>query len=114
LQIFFDGEIVQVNEKYISRLLEIEREAESIQEAAQREAEKIPIQAEDDAEELIEKSRAEAEEEAHQLVANAGSSDEGIHIMADTEDNIQRLRTLSMSHFNRAVNYVLDRVAGRE
>ena len=103
-----------MNEKYIQRVLEIEQKAQAIREAAQREAEQIPILAEDEAEDLLEKARAEAEEEAHRLVEAARSKEESARIMAEAEENIQRLKTLTMSHFDRAVNYVLDRVAGRE
>lgn len=103
-----------MNEKYIQKVLEIEEEAQQIREAARREAEQIPVQAEDEAEDLIEKSRAEAEEEAHRLVEEARSKEESDRIVAEAEEDVQRLKTLTMSHFDRAVNYVLDRVAGRE
>jgi vacuolar-type H+-ATPase subunit H len=103
-----------MNEKYIQRVLEIEKQAQAIREAAQREAEQMPILAEDEAEDLLEKARAEAEEEAHQLVEDARSKEESTRIMAEAEENVQRLKTLTMSHFDRGVNYVLDRVAGRE
>jgi vacuolar-type H+-ATPase subunit H len=103
-----------MNEKYIQRVLEIEKKAQAIQEEAQREAEQLPILAEDEAEDFIEKARAEAEEEAHQLVENAQSKEQSARILSEAEENVQRLKTLTMSHFDRAVNYVLDRVAGRE
>jgi vacuolar-type H+-ATPase subunit H len=103
-----------MNEKYIQRVLEIEKKAQAIQEEAQREAEQLPILAEDEAEDLIEKARVEAEEEAHQLVETAQSKEESARILYEAEENVQRLKTLTMSHFDRAVNYVLDRVAGRE
>jgi vacuolar-type H+-ATPase subunit H len=106
--------VVSVNEQYIQKVLEIEKQAQEIQEEAQREAEQIPILAEDEAEELIEKARAEAEEEAHQMVESAQAKEEGAQILAEAEQDIQRLKALTMSHFDRAVNYVLDRVAGRE
>jgi vacuolar-type H+-ATPase subunit H len=108
------GNILSVNEKYIQKVLEIEKQAQEIQEEAQREAEQIPILAEDEAEELIEKARAEAEEEAHQMVESAQSKEEGAQILTEAEQGIQRLKALTMSHFDRAVNYVLDQVAGRE
>jgi vacuolar-type H+-ATPase subunit H len=103
-----------VNEKQIQRVLEIEKQAQAIQEAALREAEQLPIQAEDEAEALIQKVRTEAEEEAHQLVGSVTLQEESDKILAEAEDNIRQLKTLTMSHFDRAVNYVLDEVAGRE
>ncbi|MEJ2263052.1 MAG: hypothetical protein P8X95_06375 [Anaerolineales bacterium] len=70
--------------------------------------------AEDEAEDLIENARAEAEEEAHQLVEIAQSEEDSARILDEAEGNVQRLKSLTMSHFDRAVNYVLDQVAGRE
>ena len=103
-----------MNEEYIQKVLEIEEKAQEIREEARREAEQIPVQAEDEAEDLIEKARAEAEEEAHRMVEEARSKEESDRIVAEAQEDVQRLKTLTMSHFDRAVNYVLDRVAGRE
>jgi V/A-type H+-transporting ATPase subunit G/H len=104
----------KINEKYIQSVLEIERQAQAIQEEAQREAEQLPIQAEDEAEDLLQQARAEAEERAHHLVEGAQSKEERARILAEAEESIQLLKTQTMSHFDRAVDYVLDMVAGKE
>jgi cell division septum initiation protein DivIVA len=102
------------NEKRIQRVLEIERQAQAIREAALRAAEQLPIQAEQEAQTLIEKARADAEEEARQSVANAQAQAECARILAQAEEESRRLEALAMSHFDHAVGFVLDRVTGRE
>jgi vacuolar-type H+-ATPase subunit H len=114
MQTLEQGDILSVNEEYIQKVLEIERQAQAIEEKAQREAEQLPILAEDEADGIIEKARAEAEEESHRMIKHAASKEESDQILAEAQENVRRLKTLTMSHFDRAVNYVLDRVAGRE
>ncbi len=104
----------KINEKYIHSVLEIERQAQAIQEEAQQEAEQLPVLAEDEAEDLLQQARAEAEEQAHQLLEHAQSNEERARILAEAEESIQLLVTQTTSHFDRAVDYVLDKVAGRE
>jgi vacuolar-type H+-ATPase subunit H len=103
-----------LNEKRIQQILEIERQAQAIHEAAMREAEQLPILAEQEAQAFIEKARADAEEQARQSVANAQAPAECARILAQAEEEVRRMEALAMSHFDRAVGYVLDQVAGRE
>jgi F0F1-type ATP synthase membrane subunit b/b' len=103
-----------LNEKLIQQAYEIERQAQATHEAAVREAEQLPIQAEQEAQALIEKARTDAQEEARQLVANAQAPEECARILAQAEEEVRRMEALAMSHFDRAVGYVLDRVVGRE
>jgi vacuolar-type H+-ATPase subunit H len=100
--------------KYIQEVLEIEKQAQAIHEAAMREAEQLPILAEQETRALIEKAHTEAEEEARQLVASAQATEECARILAQTEEEANRTKTLAMSRFDHAVSYVLDRLAGRE
>ncbi len=102
-----------MNEKLIGQVLEIEKQAQEIHDAAVREAEQLPAQADKEAQELIEKARADAETEAHRLVANAEAKEECARIVAEAEEKINVLKGLSLSHFDRAASYVLDQVAGR-
>jgi cell division septum initiation protein DivIVA len=103
-----------LNEKRIQQVLEIERQAQAIREAALRAAEQLPIQAEQEAQALIEKARTDAEEEARQLVTNAQAQEECARILAQADEESRHLEALAMSHFDHAVGYVLDRLAGRE
>jgi vacuolar-type H+-ATPase subunit H len=103
-----------LNEKLIQQVLEIEEQAQAIREAAMHEAEQLPKQAEQEAQAVIEKARADAQEEARQLVASAQAKEECERILAQAEEEARRTETLATSHSDRAVGYVLDRVAGRE
>ena len=47
-----------MNEKHIQQVLEIEKQAQEIQEAAVREAQQLPILAEQEAQALVEKAKA--------------------------------------------------------
>jgi len=60
-----------LNEERVRQILEIEKQAQDIHDAAVREAEQLPIQAEKEARAIIEKARIEAQEEARRLIANA-------------------------------------------
>jgi len=103
-----------MDEKRIQEVLQIEKQAQAIYEAALREAEQLPVLASQESQSLIEKTRVEAEAEAHRLVANAEAKEECARILADAEEKSNRMKGLAMSHMERAVGYVLDRVAGRD
>lgn len=103
-----------MDEKLIEQVLQIEKQAQEIHEAAKRDAEQLPLQAEKDAQVILDKARAEAQEEARRIVASAQAKDESARILAEAEERVRATKGLSMSHFERAVGYVLDRVAGRE
>jgi vacuolar-type H+-ATPase subunit H len=102
------------NKKRIQQVLEIEKQAETIHEAALREAEQLPIQAEQEAQALVEKVRAEAQQQAHELIASAQSQEACAQILAEAEEKVRGMETLARSHFDRAVDYVLDQVVGSE
>ena len=102
-----------MNEKRIQQVLEIEKQANAVREAALSEAAQVPVQAEKDAQILIEKSRAEAEREAREMIQKAQAADESADITAQANSDIQKTETLAMGNFNHAVSYVLARVIGR-
>ena len=103
-----------MNEKRIEQVLEIEKQALALHEAAQHEAEQIPIQAEREAQAQVEKARREAEEKARQIEANAEPKEECDRILAQAVENARQATELGMSNFDRAVTYVLSRVIGKE
>jgi hypothetical protein len=103
-----------MNEKRIQQVLEIEKQAKELHDAAVREAGQLPVTAEQQGQALIEKARSEAQEEAKKLVARAQSSDEGARILSETEDTNKKTEALAMSNFDRAVAFVIERVIGRE
>jgi F0F1-type ATP synthase membrane subunit b/b' len=103
-----------MNEKLIQQVINIEKQAQEIYEAAVRDAEQLPIQANQEVEALIEKARMDSEEEARALVAKAEAKEECARILAEAEEQINVTKGLALSHFERAVGYVVDRVSGRE
>jgi V/A-type H+/Na+-transporting ATPase subunit G/H len=103
-----------VNENRIKQVLEIEKKAQEMYNVALSDAQQLPTHAEQEAQALLEKARADAQEEARQIVAQAKAEDEVARILAQAEEKNHQLEALAMSNFDRAVNYILDRVTGRE
>ncbi len=103
-----------MDEKLINHVLDIEKQAQSIHEAALAEALELPVQAEKEAENLVQQAREQAEVQAKQMVANAQAKEETTKIQSETEEKIRNAETLGKANFDRAVSYVLARVIGRE
>jgi len=103
-----------LKEERIQQVLDLEKQASAIREAAVQEAATLPVQAERDAQALIEKARAEAEQKARELIAEAQAERESAEILAQIQEKIKRVETLATGNFDRAVDYVLARVTGRE
>ena len=60
------------------------------------------------------KARADAQEEARQIVAKARAEDEAARLLAEAEEKNRQLEATATSNFDRAVDYILDRVTGRD
>jgi vacuolar-type H+-ATPase subunit H len=103
-----------LNEKRIQQVLDIEKQAQTVRDAAVSDAEKLPAQAEQEAQALIEKAHADAEEEARQLIAKAQADEETTRIQSQAQEKVQETEALAKKNFDQAVAYVLDRVVGRE
>ncbi len=103
-----------MSEKYIQQVLEIEKQADAIHDAAVDEAIQLPIKAEQEAQVIIEKARAAAQEEAHQIIESAQSEEESARILTQAEEKVQEAEALAQSNLERAVAHVLDRIMGRE
>jgi vacuolar-type H+-ATPase subunit H len=103
-----------MNEKHIQQILDIEKQAQAVYQSAIKEAEALPLQAEKDAQKLIEQARLDAENEARQMLEKAKSEDEITHILAEAEKQVQQDDTIAVQNINRTVNYVINRVVGRE
>ncbi len=100
-----------MDEKRIQQVLEIEKQAQEIQDKAKREAQEIPMRAEQEAQVLIAKAIAEAHEEARKMIANAQSG--GDTGMADAAMKDGGFEASAKKNFDEAVAFVLDRVLGR-
>jgi vacuolar-type H+-ATPase subunit H len=103
-----------VNENRIRQVLDIEKKAQENYEAALNEAQKLPALAEQEAQEIVNKARTEAQEQARQIVARAKAEGEVDRILVEAGEKNRQLEALAMSNFDRAVNYILDRVTGKE
>jgi len=101
-----------MNEK-IQQVLEIEKQAQEIQEKAKREAQEIPVRAEQEAQALIFRAKSEAEAEARKMIADARSEDAAKTISADAGEKTSQFDALAKKNFDKAVAYVLDRVIGK-
>jgi vacuolar-type H+-ATPase subunit H len=102
-----------MNENRIQQVVEIEKQAQEIHETAIRDAQQLPVLADQEAQGIIEKARAEAQEEARQLLTKAQAGEETAKILAQAEEKNRQVEALAMSNFDRAVAYILERVAGR-
>lgn len=103
-----------MNEKHIQQVLEIEKQAQGIHDAALKEAQQLPVQAEQEAQALIEKAKVDAQAEARQMVSKVKSEAGSAQILSTTEEKNKQFEVLAMSNFDRAVAFVVERVIGGE
>lgn len=102
-----------MNEKHIQQVLEIEKQAQEVQEKAKLAAQDIPIRAEQEAQALLARARADANEEARKIIASAQSNDVSGQIASDIASKNSEFETLAKKNFDKAVSFVLERVIGR-
>jgi hypothetical protein len=102
-----------MNEDRINRVLEIEKQAQEIHEAAMREAQRLPVTAEQEAQALLENVQAEAQQKAREMISEVKAEDESARILSEMEEKNKKSEALALSNLNRAAAYVLERVIGR-
>ncbi len=102
-----------MNEKHIQQVLEIEKQAQEIHDAAIKEAQQLPVTAEQEAQALIEKARADAQQNAREMVSEVQADEESARILSKIEEKNKKFEALAKSNFDRAVTYVLNRVIGK-
>lgn len=102
-----------MNEKHIQQVLEIEKQAQEIQEKARHEAQDIPAKAEQEAQALIAKAKADAHEEARKMIADVQSNDTSGQVVADGASKDKEFEASAKKNFDKAVAFVLERVIGR-
>jgi vacuolar-type H+-ATPase subunit H len=102
-----------VNEKHIQQVLDIEKRAQEIHDAALKEAQQLPVMAEQEAQALIEKAKAEAQQKAREMISKVQADEESARILSEAEEKNRQFEALAMKNSDRAVNYVLERVIGR-
>ncbi len=102
-----------MNEKRIEQVLEIEKQAQEILDAATRDAEQVPARAEQEAGKMVEQARSQAQEEARQMIEKAQAQDETAAIVSKAEEKNREVEKRAMQNLDKAVQYVLERVIGR-
>jgi vacuolar-type H+-ATPase subunit H len=103
-----------LNEERVRQILDIESQAQAIYQEAVRKAQELPDRAEREARTLIEKARKDAQAQAQQLLDQAQAQDTCDSILHRAREEAEHMENLARSHFDRAVGYVLDRLAGKE
>lgn len=102
-----------MNEKNIRQVLEIEKQAQALQEKAKHDAHEIPVRAEQEAQALLARARAEAQDEARRIVAAVQAEDKSKDVMTEVNAKNAEFEALTKKNFDKAVAYVLDRVLGK-
>jgi len=102
-----------MDKKHIQQVLEIEKQAQEIHDAAVREAQQLPIQAEQEAQALIAKARANAQEDARKMVESVQSSDASTQAGSDEASKDSELEASVKGNFDKAIAFVVERVIGR-
>ena len=102
-----------MNEKRIEQVLEIEKQAEDILNAATGEAEQVPARAEQEAQQMVEQARTEAQEEARKMLEKAQAQQETASILSQADEKNREIEKLAMKNLDKAVTFVLERVIGK-
>ena len=102
-----------MNEDRIRQVIEIEKQAQEIQEKAKRDAQEIPVRAEQEGQALIAKAKADAHEEARKMIAGAQSSQASAPGTAADAAKNSEFEASAKKNFDKAVAFVLERVIGR-
>lgn len=100
-----------MSENRIRRVLEIEKEAQEIQDQAKQAAQEIPMRAEQEAQALIAKSIADAHEEARKILAAAQSGGDAEQTV-DAAAKYGEFEAAAKRNLDKAVAFVLERVLG--
>lgn len=105
-----------MSQETIARILAIEEEAVKVHDDAQRRAARMVEEAQEATSALREQTLAQAHQQADQIAATGreATQAERAHIIAQAEAEAERMETTATPHFERAIQFVLDQVAGRE
>jgi vacuolar-type H+-ATPase subunit H len=104
------------SQKTIAHILSIEQEAVGIHDDAEHRAKRIIEEAKKTASDAREKALEQAHKQAGQIVATGqeAAKAQQERITAQAEAEAQHMEEIAAPHFDRAVQFVLDQVAGRE
>jgi len=102
-----------MNEKHIQQVLEIEKQAQEIQDKAKQEAQELPAKAQQEAQALIAKAKVEAQEEARRMIESAQSGDSSTEDAEKEASGESEFEASAKKNFDKAVAFVLERVIGK-
>ena len=102
-----------MNDKFIKKVLEIEKQSQEISEKARREAQELPALAEREGQAIIARAKAEAEDEARKMIAAAQSTNAAQGVSDRAGEASDKFEALARKNLDKAVAYVLDRVIGK-
>ena len=102
-----------MNGNRIQEVIDIEKRAQAMVEAARKEAELLPRRADEEARELVANARRTAEEEAAKILEAERSADSAEQILAAAQEAMGERQKLAEKNLERAVAYVVDRVLGK-
>ena len=102
-----------MNEKRIEQVLDIEKQAQAIFDAATREAEQLPANAEQEEHAMIAQARENAEAEARKIIEAAKGEDRAKDIVATMAKTNSDAEAKAKANLDKAVAYVLERVIGK-
>ena len=105
---------VSLIEETVNQLREIEEKAQALYESTVQEAKMLPIDAEEDARVLKSQLHQETEAEAQRILSEAKDDSDSKKILQQAEEDAVRKETVAMNQFDRAVNYILHRIVGRQ
>ncbi len=100
--------------KNIEQVIEIEKQAQTVSQAAIKDAEKLPAQAQEEAQALLEQTHREAEQEAPRILENARAEEESARILSEAQQKADQDKALAEKHLDEAVRFVIDRVSGKK
>lgn len=105
-----------MSQETIVQILSIENEAVRVHDDAQQRAAQLIEEAKSATEALREQTLAQARQEAAQVITKGREAAEAerARIIAQAEAEAQRLEAEASRHFDSAVNFVIDQVAGRK
>jgi vacuolar-type H+-ATPase subunit H len=105
-----------LSQETIVQVLSIEQEAVGIHDEAQHQAAQSIKEAEDGTSALREQILAQAHQEAEQILAKGQESAEAerARVITQAEAEARQMEETAGHHFDRAVEFVLDQVAGRK
>jgi vacuolar-type H+-ATPase subunit H len=102
-----------MNEDRVRQVLEIEKQAAALYDAAVGEADRLPSAAEKEAREEHDRILAAARTEAGRMLESAQAQEESAQILARAEEEIRRMEDAARKNHDRTAAFIVDAVSGK-